>query len=586
MKKILIALIIVFSLLLTSCELFGSIDILENGTNQGNTDIGTENGDDTNEENNETNGDSDGKNDAEDEDPSNGSPSTDDNDDENDESGDNGESSSGGNVATDGHVDEDNDGRCDDCSISVLLELDFVVINDLHGKFTDGSNHPGVDELTSYLKNMYETNDNVFLLSSGDMWQGGSESNLTKGLIITDWMNELGFISMTLGNHEFDWGEEHIENNRDAANFPFLAINIFDKATNQRVNYATPSVMVEQNGMKIGIIGAIGDCYSSISPDKVEDIYFKTGDELTELVKAESVRLRELGADLIVYSLHDGYGSSGGTTITNNKLSSYYDYTLSMDKYVDIVFEGHTHQKYVLKDGYGVYHLQNGGENKGIAHAEIIFNFANNKYSVTESKIINSSVYSSAASDPLINELLKKYEADIAVGNEVLGFNSVKRYDEELEQIVADLYLKVGIEKWGDEYDIFLGGGYLQTRSPYNLNAGEVRFSDLQMLFPFENQITLCSISGKYLKSKFINSTNDSYFISISNYGKGVSTIKDNETYYIIVDSYTAQYAPNRLTVVDTYDETTFACHLLRDYIKMGGLDSTLYFYDDKYSVA
>ena len=179
------------------------------------------------------------------------------------------------------HKDEDNNGKCDNCKISVVVNFDFFAINDLHGKFDDTDSQPGVDELTTYLKNFRKSQDNVVLLSSGDMWQGSSESNLTKGNIVTEWMNELGFVSMTLGNHEYDWGEEPIKANAQLAKFPLLAINVYDRDTNKRVDYCQPSVIVQQNGVKIGIIGAMGDCYSSIAPDKVEDIYFVTGNALT-----------------------------------------------------------------------------------------------------------------------------------------------------------------------------------------------------------------------------------------------------------------------------------------------------------------
>ena len=84
-------------------------------------------------------------------------------------------------------------------------------MNDLHGKFADTDTQPGVDELSTYLRAATFSNENTILLSSGDMWQGSSESNLTKGLIMTEWMNSLGFVSMTLGNHEFDWGEDAIK---------------------------------------------------------------------------------------------------------------------------------------------------------------------------------------------------------------------------------------------------------------------------------------------------------------------------------------------------------------------------------------
>ena len=115
--------------------------------------------------------------------------------------------------------------------MSLLVTLDFYVLNDLHGKFDDTDSNGGVDELTSYLLDTQFYDDHTVFLSSGDMWQGSSESNLTEGLIVTDWMNELGFVSMTLGNHEYDWGEETITKNLDLAEFPFLAINIYDRDT-------------------------------------------------------------------------------------------------------------------------------------------------------------------------------------------------------------------------------------------------------------------------------------------------------------------------------------------------------------------
>ena len=82
----------------------------------------------------------------------------------------------------------------------------------------------------------------------------------------------------------------------------------------------------------------------------------------------------------------------------------------------------------------------------------------------------------------------------------------------------------------------------------------------------------LCSISGSNLKKKFINSSNRNYHIYLSEYGSSL-TISNDKTYYVIVDSYTASYSPNGLTVIDTYDETTFARDLLAKAIMDGRLD-------------
>lgn len=472
------------------------------------------------------------------------------------------------------HVDEQNDGRCDVCDTIVVVSVDFYSINDLHGKLADGENHPGVDELTTYLKREKSYNDNVVLLSAGDMWQGASESNLTRGQIITDWMNALDFESMTLGNHEYDWGETPIEENYSQAEFPFLAINVYERATNTQVDYCQSSLVVERGGIQIGIIGAMGDCYSSIASDKVADIYFKTGNELTRLVKEESQRLRSQGVDYIVYVIHDGYEESTGSSVTSvhsGQLSYYYDTELS-DGYVDLVFEGHTHQKYILKDEYGVYHLQNGGDNKGISHVEVSVNTANGNIKTRYAELVSTGTYANMEDDPIVEQLLQKYNAEIAVASNVLGTNFRQRSSSELCLQMAELYYQKGLELWGDEYDIVLGGGFFSIRSPYTLAAGDVTYGQLQSLFPFDNNLVLCAVKGKDLKAKFFDTDNDRYYIAYGTYGEEVyRNLDPNGTYYIIVDSYTSIYGPNNLTEIARYEEELYARDFLADFIKQGG---------------
>lgn len=462
------------------------------------------------------------------------------------------------------HTDADNNELCDECSISVVETVDFYAINDIHGKMCDTDTQPGVDELTTYLKNAYKTDDHVVLLSSGDMWQGSSESNFTKGKFVTDWMNELDFVSMTLGNHEYDWGEQFISENAALAEFPFLAINVYDRATNKLVDYCQPSIMLERGDVTIGIIGAIGDCYSSIAPEQVEDVYFKVGTALNTLVMDEAERLRDAGADFIVYSIHDGYESSNYSTLT--------------DGYVDLVFEGHTHQSYVKRDTNGVYHLQNGGDNDGISHVEVKINFANGKNSVNTARFLDTDMYDDLEDDPIVETLLKKYDEEVGEAFTVLGKNTLFRDSTYLCALVAELYYKTGVEAWGDRYDIALGGGFISARSPYELLAGEVMYGDLCSIFPFDNSLVLCSISGYNLKNRFFENDDSRYSIYYGEYGEGLkNSIVNSETYYVVVDTYSASYKPNGLTVVESYENPNYyARDMLADYVLAGGLEIKL----------
>ena len=370
------------------------------------------------------------------------------------------------------HIDADDNGICDNCTQNVCVNIDFYGINDLHGKYMDTNTQPGVDEFTTYMKNLYaDASAYEVLFSAGDMWQGTVESSTNRGALMTEWMNEVGFASMTLGNHEFDWGQSGIA----IADFPLLAINI--QYNGEMLEGCQASVVVERGGVKIGIIGAIGNCLSSISGEYQTGMTFITGSALTALVKAEATRLREEeDCDFIVYSLHDGYGSStsGITSLSGSAFSDgssiYYDTSLS-NGYVDLVFEGHTHQSYILKDEYGVYHLQGGGENRAISLARVSYNLVTGSYNV-EPRSVSNTVYgnSSIPDDPSVQNIFNKYFPDENPYETVLGTLSSGKSSDEITEKIAELYLAFGKEQWST-YNVVLGGGYLKTRSPYSLNA-------------------------------------------------------------------------------------------------------------------
>ncbi len=475
---------------------------------------------------------------------------------------------SGGGTHT--HIDANGDEICDNCQKDILVTLDLYSINDLHGKIDDTYANIGVDEMTAYLQAAKAQNENTILFSAGDMWQGSAESNFTKGKLVTEWMNELDFAAMAIGNHEFDWGESLIETNGELAEFPILGINVYDVQTNERVSYCQPSVTVQKGGVTIGVIGAIGDCYSSIAKEQVEDVYFKTEDDLTELVKAESQKLRNAGADFIVYLLHDAGVSNG----------NYYDEELS-DGYVDLVFEGHSHTTVLEQDWYGVWHLQAGGDNaKGLSYAQVQINLVSGESSVLAAEIVEHSTYETMADSPIVDNLLDKYSGELATINEVLGQNDEYRNSDSLKSLFAKALYLFGEERWGSDPayagKIVLGGGFISVRSPEYLPAKQVTYGDIYPLFPFDNPVVLCAVSGERLARQFIQSS--SYRCFYGEYGESVkANLNYSQTYYVVVDTYCANYnfqGMGNMTIVEYYDEeqTVFSRDAFAELIRDGGL--------------
>ncbi|MBQ7374746.1 MAG: metallophosphoesterase [Clostridia bacterium] len=457
--------------------------------------------------------------------------------------------------ATDGHTDKNNDGWCDDCRESVIIVFDFYAVNDLHGKFDDAEGIVGVGGLTTYLKTEMAKDDNAILLASGDMWQGSAHSNLPRGNIVTEWMNHMGFVSMTMGNHEYDWGRAPIEANAALAEFPFLGINVYDTETGEQISYCDSSVVVEQNGLRVGIIGAIGDVYGSIAEYMREGFEFKTGTLLTELVRREATRLRtEEGVDYIVFSTHSGYMAYP-----------------QLDGYVDIIFEGHSHSSYVKTDDFGTYHLQGGGDNRGISHAEVTINFANGNSTVNEAETVSNYIYSSYTADPIVAELILKYNEEVGWVDDPLGTVSSYLSSSDIKRLVAELYYRKGEELWGDEYDIVLGGGLLNTRSPHNIQAGPVTYIQLLPILPFDNELSLAKISGYDLK-RIYQGTSYTYYLSPEHQDL-FSTVENDKYYYVVTDRYSSAYSPNNMEEIAILNENIYARDLLAAYIKEGGLE-------------
>lgn len=456
-----------------------------------------------------------------------------------------------------------------------LVSFDIYAINDLHGRLLESGLQPGVGKLSTYLEQA-QSNGNTILLANGDMWHGTSEGALTDGLMVTDWMNEMDFAAMTLGGHEYEWGEEQLRKNRELAQFPFLGINIYSRATDQQADYCQSSRVIEIEGVQIGIIGAIGNPEGAIAAEHLTNVYFKTGDELTALVKAECEKLRSEGVDFIIYLLHDGTTKTTDDVysqlVEERELPCNYDLELS-DGYVDVVFEADSHYRYVLRDPHGVLHLQAGSNSEGISHVQVLFDKYTGQAQILDAELLSTrSRFSSLEEHPVVAELTEKYAQQLTPLIRSVGHNRYYRSGDDLCRLVAELYCTTGMEKWGTQYDIVLAGGYITCRYPGYLPEGDVRYNDLQSLFPFDNQIVLCSIQGWDLVSKFLKTYDTNYHIHTTAYGDSVwDNLNYDATYYVITDTYTANYAPNNMTTLAVYDQTTFARDLLAEFITNGG---------------
>mgnify|MGYP002518554450 FL=1 len=371
--------------------------------------------------------------------------------------------------------------------------LDFYSINDYHGQIEATSSFPGIKTLGTYFKSKKQ--DGAILINSGDMFQGSLESNYNRGNLLTDVMNEAHFDAFSLGNHEFDWGKEAIRNNKkrkgkDGYQTPFLCANLYDFDGSQEGSIqqsdlgGETSIVYADNGLKVGIIGAIGrNQITSITSQYVADLTFK---DPMPIVKTLSDRLKkEEGCDLVVLSFHAPQVSAMSQGITSIS-------PISKKRYVDLVFCAHTHKKEKGVEN-GVLFTQNDDKGENASHVRITVK-PNGEVTSFLSTIRKADMEAEVKGnyDRGIEEIVDSYaETTDPIGKEVLG-DSLGYFGSRSEApvLMAEAILQETQEE-GLSVDLALVN---QARA--DLPSGELSYSALFEAFPFDNEVYVLEVSG------------------------------------------------------------------------------------------
>ena len=369
--------------------------------------------------------------------------------------------------------------------------IDLYEMSDMHAMidFNTDKGYWGFSGIANYLKEKRQDNPGTILISSGDMWQGGSESNLTRGKVVAECMRYVGFESMCLGNHEFDWGEEVLEHNSTyfSQEMPLMCGNLVDKRTNARPTYLRGSRVIERGGYRIGVVGTIGSIEYSIAKAAFANFTITNS---AEYATTESARLRsEENCDIVVWTSHEEASDS-----------------MVVPAGVDVIFGGHTHEninKSVLNPtlGHMVPILETQNYGYSLARAEL-------KIDPSTKKVVEATGYNVNAVDNKsylvdetnVKDLVDQYKAATSV---------VKQYELNkvtgtfvAEEELANLSCKAMFDSYNDgTFFCALQNGNGGVRS--DVEAGMVTYGDIYTAFPFDNEVVTFEVAGNKLRDFF-----------------------------------------------------------------------------------
>lgn len=411
-------------------------------------------------------------------------------------------------------------------------DLNFYYLNDTHGAIMEGAYEIGFAKLGNLIIDEFKNKpEETVFITGGDMFQGQLISNLNRGELMVNLLNEMQLDAFVIGNHEFDWGIDVILDfangtnaNNVKANFPILGANIHKKGSTDLLEGIEPYTIIERNGLEIGIIGVIGDTLeSSIAHRRINEYEFSNGQAAINKYYLELTNEKEV--DMVVVVNHG---------------DDYYFNNFAASLGANAIFNGHTHQ---VNEGFanGSTPFMQAGSN-GYQLGLMSF-----KYQVTNGLHSNvdhvQNTFLRQANDqrlqvehPLLAELI---EAEIDLRGRERFEDVVITTGEYMNRTQLSEFITRAIVAYtGADIAFHNSGG---TRTEFD-RFQELRESDIFQVFPFDNDIVLVKVKGSTLSSY---GTRNPHYSTITN-------IEADKTYIVALNDY--MYFGNEYLLSSDYE--------------------------------
>lgn len=376
-------------------------------------------------------------------------------------------------------------------------QLVILHTNDSHGRIKEDGTSMGMSAV-KYLANRYENaGASVLILDAGDTLHGLPIVTASRGESAVDVMNAVGYSAMAPGNHDFNYGYEHILELEEEMNFPVLAANVTYEADGSLV--FGDHIVITCGEYTIGVFGmATPETVTKTNPNNVVGLDFNE-DNLAGIAQAQCDELKELGCDIIICLAHLGDDVSSTPYRSTDVLEQVTD--------IDLWVDGHSHS--VLNDD-GEAHLVNGtlvastGEytkNIGVVTydgAEFdagLVHYADLCNTYEQDGEIITEFY---GYDPEITALVQNYYDEMmefyseVVGHTDVLLNGTREFVRTQETNLGDLAADAILAAAPNADFALTNGGGIRA----NIEIGDITRYDLFTVFPFGNMVATVELTG------------------------------------------------------------------------------------------
>lgn len=331
-------------------------------------------------------------------------------------------------------------------------------------------------------------NQNVIVLDAGDPFQGSLFYTTYKGAAEAEFMAQMGYDAMAVGNHEFDDGPQGLADFIEKVSFPVISGNL-DLSAEETLNGKVENhVVLEVGGKKIGVISALAtDTVETSSPGP--NVVFQ--DEI-EALQADVATLQGEGVDIIIALNHVG-------------LTKDLAIAEAVDG-IDVVIGGHSHTLMSNDDAETPAYPTMVGDaavaqayayTKYLGHLTVTFDDDGNVTAASgDPMLLDASVEPNAAFTARIAEMGAPIEEMktrvVAEAAEAIegGRDTCRAMECPMGSLIADAMLD-RVKDQGIEIAIQNGGGIRAS-----IDAGEVTMGEVLTVLPFQNTLSTFQVSG------------------------------------------------------------------------------------------
>ena len=329
----------------------------------------------------------------------------------------------------------------------------------------------------------------TIVISAGDHFQGSLFYTTYKGEVEAEMAEAIGIELFTLGNHEFDDGQEELNVFLDGVGFPVLGANVQGNAESGIEGKVDPYVIAEFGDEQVAFVGAVAsDTAVTSSPGENIEI----GDDIAAIRDAVE-RAKAQGATKIIAVTHIGLEADKALA------EAVPD--------IDLIIGGHSHTllSNTDEDAAGPYPtiaadtpiVQAGAYSKYLGEIVVTFD-DEGKVTAAEGDtiLLDASIEEDAALKERIASLAGPIEElkQMVVGEATDALDgdraNCRARECTLGNLIADAMLD-RVKDQGAQIAIQNGGGIRAS-----IDAGEVTMGEVLTVLPFQNTLATFDLKG------------------------------------------------------------------------------------------